>query len=173
MVFYRYKYTMITIIGSIAFLIGIGCILYGIHNIMKNRQSKYWPTTYGEIRKVELSVTEDSDGVNLYKNRVEYKYYVEGEEFISNNIAFGYTSSANEEAHRNIYEKIKKAKIVEVYYNPKNHKEAVMAPGINAGGSIWIILGSLIIMLILLIALVRILDSDVYGQIESRIKILS
>ena len=98
--------------------------------------SKKWPTTEGTIDTSYVHHRKTLDGVN-YKPIIIYSYSVNGTRHHSDQIAFslnilpdtGY-NSFRRLANRKI-RRYPVNKRVTVYYNPSNHEQAVLEPGIK------------------------------------------
>lgn len=111
--------TLFLVIGMIALWIGIG-------EIIKSITAGKWPMVYATIRSVELK--EDD---STYAVKVIYSYKIGGVEYQGDTLSFGYSASSGIEAHKQIYEKLEKAEIIEARYNPKNHSESCLTYGIS------------------------------------------
>jgi hypothetical protein len=129
---------------SLIFLsIGGSMLGYGIHTLRRARRAARWPTVAGTILHSELDVDSDSDGTT-YRVKVKYAYAVGGRHYESDQVAIGYGSSSNRQAHERLQSKLQGARTVTVHYDPVRPERAVMGAvvmnGVLSGllfGAVW------------------------------------
>lgn len=115
---------------SIFYIVGFGILFYGFKNLKNSTAAKNWPTTKGKIESCSIEENSDSDGTT-YKVVADYSYQVNSINYQNNQIAFGYSSSSGEEAHLEIFNKIKKAKLINVRFEPSNPGNSVLSFGFH------------------------------------------
>jgi hypothetical protein len=119
---------------------GIGALWLGCNELKHGKATKEWPIVEGEIisSKVVEEVHRSPGSIDksiTYTPKVQFKYSVEGVNYVSNNIFAGrgeYKSPRRSSA-QNIVKKYPEGKKVLVYYNPDNPSEAVLEPGTPPG----------------------------------------
>jgi hypothetical protein len=119
------------LIGLIVIVGGFGFIYLGVSFRKDAQDSLGWPKTDGAVQS---STVIRSDGVgpasNHYKPGVEYSYSVEGKQYSGEDMVIGPTGTlpwlAKKEA-----EQYPVGSRVQVYYNPEDHSEAVLKPGVT------------------------------------------
>ena len=108
----------------------------------------FWKKTEGEILDKKVERVKEIIKYETYQPIIEYKYQVDGKEYISNKIFI-----TPFECDKNTAEKILnsfKDKKVEVYYNPFNPSESILKRNLHAG------------MVVMLIALLGIMLPFLY-----------
>lgn len=129
---------MVIIGGIICFLLGFACYRHSL-------KSLDWPTTHGTVVSSKV-VHEIVETDNRYIATVEYNYIVRNKEYTGDKIGVGPVGSLPwiEE------EKIKPYPVgakVQVYYNPLDHSEAILEPGVKSGTIWWLVVPIIIIIL--------------------------
>lgn len=127
--------------GIIAFFV-LKFFFSSFFNFYKTQIAKNWIPVIAEVTLV--SVNSERSYSSVYEKYVcninavtEYSYKINNKIIFGNKIAFGYDEeSFNDDVDTEIFNKLKKCKLVMVYVNPNNENESVIAPGIN--GSIFI-----------------------------------
>jgi Protein of unknown function (DUF3592) len=107
-----------------------GMLFFSIWQLLKSISASKWPKTKGEIIYSGVEEEYDSEG-STYKPHIEYKYSVNGKEYLSKIYAFGYMSSSFRFLSRNIVNSFPSKSSVLVYYNSKKHSESVLMAGIK------------------------------------------
>ena len=123
--------TFASVIFGVIFLV-VGYFVaftFGAPILENAKASEKWPTTEATIIRSDVERSR-SDGKTMYSANVEYKYVVEGEEFINDTIWFGGDySSSSRSPHQKTIRKYPVKKTVDVHYNPKEPATSVLEPG--------------------------------------------
>ena len=132
-------------IGVMVIIGGIICFLMGFVFYKYSQKTKNWPRTYGIVKSSEV-VHKVVDTRNSYIATVTYDYTVRKKEYSGDKIGIGPVGSLPwiEE------EKIKPYPVgarVPVYYNPQDHSEAILEPGVKSGTVWWLVVPIIIILL--------------------------
>jgi hypothetical protein len=125
--------SQIQISGLIAFLVSTSFLIGLIRNVVLSNASKRWP-------KVSGTITEISDFGSNLKYRLQYSYSVNGNTYKNNRIIFSTSKTYIKLRAREFENKYTQNQIVDVFYNPKNPKQAVLEPGRNDGAVLVILL---------------------------------
>ena len=91
-----------------------------------------WKKTEGEIIRSEIKKNEKIVAYDYYYPIIEYKYNVNGKDFISNKI-FLTDIASDYKTIKKIVDKYPIGKKVKVFYNPFNPKEAVLKRNFHTG----------------------------------------
>ena len=110
--------------------VGFYALGAGRWNARRSMRVADWPTTPGTITQISVDEKSDGDG-STYKVNVQYTYTVDGVAHEGSRLAFGYDESNDREAHDEIYQKLKDARMVDVRYNPSNPSESCLSFGIH------------------------------------------
>lgn len=124
------------VMTSLAIIIGIWAIIFGMLNINQAKRSERWPNASGEIVRSELGIKIDEDG-EQHRPDIQYQYSVSGAMYKASRISFG------ELDHRNLKrdtaaETVKKYSVgqrVLVWYDPLDPNQATLVVGADARGS--------------------------------------
>src|SRR5690606_19830570 len=120
----------IWIVEIILGIVGITLIGWGMYSLVRALESRKWPTTKGEVVNSVMILNQDGNNLPKYGAVVQYKYTVEGNEYISKRLSF---NSGVQTTFRSLAEKealcYKPGMIVHVYYDPQTPNEAVLIPG--------------------------------------------
>jgi len=114
---------------SVFYVVGfvmLGFALWALHRSMRAGD---WPVASGSITDLNLKETRDEG--TTYEVQVEYTYMVAGQAYHGSRLAFGYGGSSGREAHRQIFDKLKGAKSVDVRYDPANPSESTLSYGLH------------------------------------------
>jgi hypothetical protein len=125
------KMSCLTIFLGVFYLIGLGLLGWSLWSAWRSTQAANWPTTPGTITQLSVHESSDSDGGNTYEVKVQYAYSVDGAAYQGSRLAFGYTGSSGRQAHDEIHEKLKNAKIVTVRYDPADPAVACLSYGMH------------------------------------------
>lgn len=102
----------------------------GINTIDKAKSSVNWPISTGVITD-SFIVTSHKDGSTLYRAQVLYSYMVNGQEYTSDKMSFITSSSGSRNSAEKQLRHFPRGKEVDVHYNPDNHSEATLTPGMQ------------------------------------------
>ena len=94
-------------------------------------ESEEWPQTEGEITDGEV-ISFRSDGQNMYRASLVYKYEVDGKQYHSDVIEKGISSTSIQYFPKRKVEKHPIGSKVAVFYNPSHPSEALLEPGLGA-----------------------------------------
>lgn len=116
--------TQIQISGLIALLVSTPFLIKSVRNFYFAMASKKWPKVSGTIIEMPLFGR---------KHNLQYAYTVNRNMIKSHRICFTNTSRPINQGGREFKEKYALNRIVDVFYNPTNPKQAVLEPGRNDG----------------------------------------
>ena len=111
-----------------------GLIFYYISSgmIKKGQESLKWPKTVGVVIESEISRYKNSEGMETYSPNIMVKYNVYGNDYQTKEIdASGSYSTSDFSSVQKVIARYPKNKSVYVYYNDKNHGEALLEPGVS------------------------------------------
>lgn len=106
-------------------------LLYTIRNVMLSKASKKWPKVTGMITH-----TQESQLGSKFK--LGYEYTLRDHTFTNRRVFYSNTTTYNKKLAIEFDQKYSKYQIVNVFYNPKNPRQAVLEPG-RTDGAFWII----------------------------------
>ncbi|MEM6471335.1 MAG: DUF3592 domain-containing protein [Planctomycetota bacterium] len=115
---------------SIFYAVGFGLLGYSLTSMKRSTEAAAWPAVAGRIVSCDLESNSDGDGTT-YEVKVSYSYKVGGRELTNDVLAFGYSGSSGHESHREILEKLKAAKTVEVRYDPDSPETSALSFGFH------------------------------------------
>jgi len=136
--------------------VGGGLGVYGgMQEFLRARDSTHWPTVEGKITSMEVdgrysdTVRDSTFGFNA---DMEYAYTVEGREYRGDRLTFRPEAagpSTSSDRHGKLRaEQIAKeypvGRFVQVYYSPRNPKQAILKPGTSAKMLIPVLIGGLL-----------------------------
>ena len=127
--------------------VGLLLALYNLWLIIKAKSTKNWDKTDGTITNSELvDYTSAGEANSTFKPKIEYTYFLNGNEYKSKRIYFGshIMTSYNKRHSQKLVEKYPKGTKVIVYYDRLNEKESVLETGIKSQIIIGLILGIII-----------------------------
>jgi len=130
MLFWAVNLISYAVIG-IALLIFAGDIQY----LLRSIRSKRWPTTPGVVLGSSMLRGDSSDGGPTYAAIVLYEYEVEGIKYINDQVGMNYGHARWYSTWRGfvmmMLDALPPGETVHVYYDPKNHSESVLKPGLK------------------------------------------
>jgi hypothetical protein len=127
----------IQISGLIALLVATPFLIKSVRNLYLANASKKWPKVSGAIHKI-------SDFGSTKKFRLQYVYTLSKTAYKSNRIFFTNSNSAIKQRATEFEKKYTLHQIIDVFYNPKNPKQAVLEPGRKDGLLLAIIILSIL-----------------------------
>ena len=117
-------FVLLTIFGLILYYFSSGMI-------KKGQESLKWPKTVGIVMESEISRYTDSKGMVTYSPNIMVKYNVYGNDYQTKEIdASGSYSTSDFSSVQKVIAQYPKNKSVYVYYNDKNHGEALLETGV-------------------------------------------
>lgn len=137
---------MMILIGIVFLLIGLGVTGWGCSTISRGKASASWPSVQGKVLSSMVSSHRSSSGSGrrssmTYGADVSYEYTVKGKRYTSDRVIFGEYSSSNRGHATEIVHRYPKGKKVKVYYDPADHKAAVLEAGAGVGAYIPFLIG--------------------------------
>jgi hypothetical protein len=121
-------------------LVGFGIFGWGLWTAWRSSQASEWPVVEGKLTHVSLDRRSGNKSVT-YEVKVEYHYEAEGREYTGTRLAFGYTGSNIKNTHDEIYQKLRKAKKIEVRYDPADPAIATLSHGVHQSVQFLMIFG--------------------------------
>ena len=129
----------IDIPGLIALVVATPFFIFFVRNVMLSKASRNWPKVNGTIINIPNMI---SDG----KFRLEYEYEVRSDTYRNQRVFYSITDIYSDRLALEFDGKYAKHQIVDVFYNPKKPKQAVLEPGRIDGAFLGIaILGMIVI----------------------------
>ena len=117
-----------TIFGS------VGLVLLAIAGWTGNRQYtilKSWPTVEAEVTKSRVTSSRDSEGMAMYGTEIEFRYTINGKEYLTPGSS-SYQSSSYREMKRKA-EKYPPGSRHSIHYNPADPEDIRFDVGYNFG----------------------------------------
>ena len=112
-------------------LVGGAVAAFGLYNVWRGQASAGWPQATGIVLRSEVVDQSDSDG-NSYKPGVEYRYVVNGKEWIGKRVAFGLDSgTGNRPVAARYVQRFPVGATVNVFYRPDQPGTSVLVTGIT------------------------------------------
>ena len=128
----------IDMLGLIALLVATPVFVYLLRNVMLSKVSRNWPKVNGTIINVP-------NMPSVRKNKMEYEYEVAGTTYRNGRVFFSNMDTNSISLAIELDRKYNKHQIVDVFYNPKKPKQAVLEPGRIDGALLGVaILGMLV-----------------------------
>jgi hypothetical protein len=123
------------VLFGIFYLIGFGLLGYGAWGAWRSTRAGTWPATLGSVTEVSLEQNHSSDAESgpTYEVKVRYSYTVNGVAYEGSRIAFGYGADGSQEAHAEVYRKLRDAKQVSVRYDPADPSVSSLSYGVHRG----------------------------------------
>jgi hypothetical protein len=130
-------------IGVIFIVIGGAIVWWAGYLILRDKESKEWPTVEGVISASEMlsfktteterrnkgQLSSRKREVIVFSAEIAYTYTVDGKEYTSDNIEMGAETSKFSGDIKAKVEEYPKGKQVTVYYNPEDHNDAMLEVG--------------------------------------------
>ncbi len=113
---------------SIFIVVGLGICYFTLRGISKARAVTKWPTIDADVISCDFDSSTDSEGGTTYEVKVEYKYRVNGKDYVGSKLHPAYSASSFE-GHRPLYDRLKKAEVVRASYDPADPSDAYLITG--------------------------------------------
>ncbi|MHA2251186.1 MAG: DUF3592 domain-containing protein [Candidatus Kariarchaeaceae archaeon] len=94
-------------------------------------ESNEWEKTSGTVILSEMRTSTDSDGLPSYRPDIRYNYVVEGREYSSSAIYVGGKVGEGLYYTERLLEKYPVGSSLTVFYNPQDHSQSVIEPGLK------------------------------------------
>lgn len=115
-------------------IIVIGFLCSWIHDAFKSICAARWPTVFGTMNSYKIKEIRDSDEDSdevIFLLNVDYSYEAPCQKYHGNRISFfNYGSPKSPKTYR-LHQKLSRARIVKVRYNPKNPSESCLSYGLT------------------------------------------
>ncbi|RXJ43795.1 DUF3592 domain-containing protein [Gelidibacter gilvus] len=112
----------IDILGLIALVVATPFFIFFVRNVMLSKASKNWPKVNGTIINIPNMPT-------VRKYSMEYEYEVGGTTYRNRRVFYSNIDAYSISLAIEFDKKYSKHQIVDVFYNPKKPKQAVLEPG--------------------------------------------
>ena len=127
---------------AIICMLVVACIVVlgfwgSIVDLYKAWGSRKWPRVAGYLQSKAIQVI-DNDGLSFHP-KVEYKYDIDGMTYYSTNIGYLGMRSLSEENAEDLLGHLQVNKNMDVFYNPRDLKDAVLVTGLTRGHSLSLI----------------------------------
>ena len=132
------------VIGLITILGGVFFYYMGASFRKQALDSQNWIQTNGIVTASKIKHTVSHGNVNHWEPNVEYSYHVENKEYIGSQMVIGPTGTLPWLATADTKQYPVGASI-RVFYNPRDHSESVLKPGVTKGINVSIAVGLLVI----------------------------
>lgn len=119
--------------------VGFIFVVIGIVKIYEANSSSSWPAVTGKIISCEVKKSNGKGGRHGKKGRnrtphyyaaISYQYNVDGKEHMDERVSFGSLGGSMADAKMTA-DRYTVDSEVQVFYNPENHNEAVLEPGMH------------------------------------------
>lgn len=141
--------------------LGLAVMIFGVYLAISSSKSKRWPTAPGHVtgsgivRQSSSSSRSTGSGPitnnYTYKAEIVYKYDVEGETYVNNQVRMSDISSSNQRAAETTKARYPVGAEVTVYYDPNNTERSVLEPGGSGGAWLPILVGAGFVIISLII----------------------
>ena len=143
----------IDILGMIALVVATPFLVFVIRNVMLSKASKNWPKVNGTIIDIP-----NIPSVRNY--RMEYEYEVGGTTYRNRRVFYSNIDTYSISLAIEFDRKYNKHQIVDVFYNPKKPKQAVLEPGRIDGA----FLGAIILGMLVIYGVLTVFTPNIYTQ---------
>lgn len=114
--------------------LGVATFAWSLWNILRALESRRWPTVEGVVLVSDLQRTRDSDGAQMYRAEVSYKYTVGDRAFVSSRTRFGDRVSLSwSKPALDIVQRYPVGASVKVRYAPDDPSDSVLESRISGG----------------------------------------
>lgn len=119
-------------------LLGLFLFVNGVFELVKAKESEFWPSVEGVVLASEVSVDNSGDDVS-YGVDVTYRYVVDDRSYKGDSVAVSELNSGSRERAAKVVERYPVERLVEVYYDPSDVEFSVLEPGVT--GASWMYVG--------------------------------
>jgi Protein of unknown function (DUF3592) len=140
-------------------VVSFSILRQGVTSLNQAMEIKKWTTAKGVLHEVDL--VEIGRRRRGTKVNVKYSYDVGGVTYDGDKVTLGTIGSSREQNYK-IYSKLKSAKMIEVRFNPADHRQSTLTYGVTTSHFVYITLGAtfLIVVLGMIILILLSLFSD-------------
>lgn len=132
-------------------------LTYSAIGTIKALQTLGWPHTYGVVISTEVKKLPSSKGPTKFTPVINYSFEVDTVEYTSNR--YSSTSARGDSGWANgVVSHYWKNDAIKVFYNPRNPKESVLAPGLQSD-DYWMFSLSSFFFAVVLLAFIKQLKS--------------
>jgi len=133
----------VVLFGVILLLLSGFMTYYAFDKLIEAWSTKNWDSTYGLVLVSEIDEDYSSEGTEIYSVIIDYSYTVNNIVYHGNEVNYGSKGvyDSNLESKKRIIETYNKGKEVMVYYNPKDHSQAILETGIHFNNILILIIG--------------------------------
>ena len=122
-------------------------VLLQLRTVFHAGSSANWPTTRGVVEESYVLKTDDAERGIFYRPRIRYRYRVDGEQYLGDQITLRQRSEAlSRDSAERIIARYPEGCPVTVYHHPRRPGHSVLEPGRGMGN--WIVLAFLLACLI-------------------------
>jgi hypothetical protein len=100
--------------------------------------SASWIRTTGHVLKVQV-IDDNDEGTATYSIRIQYRYRARGMQFESSRLSYQPTSGLLFSDALTMIQGVRAGTEIDVYYNPRNPRQAVLVRGADRNGVIGVI----------------------------------
>lgn len=138
---------------GILFLLGVLALWIGIDNVVKGVASQGWPSTSGVVTSASIDTTYSSNSSSTsapstatYHPIITYDYSVNAISHSGYTVSFGGYSTTDQKEAETYLQNYPEGQKVAVFYNPGDHGESVLEPGLHDYPWIFLIPGVLFVL---------------------------
>ena len=132
-------------IGLIIIAGGLGFFYLGLSFRKDGQNSQDWPKIDGTVTSSKVVHSSGAHRSNHYQAGIEYSYSVGGKEYSGDNMVIGPTGTLPWLAKREV-DQYPVGSRVQVYYNPEDHSETVLKPGLTKSINGTIVVGVVLVV---------------------------
>lgn len=125
-------------------LVGLAIIGYGLRDLYRAWQTRFWEKTSGSLVEASIEETErtnDKSHRRVFEVKTTYAYDVCGRPFQGTTIAPSYIPTSEQDDHENLLNTLKSIPSLNVYYDPLRPEKCTLVPGIDGGTFALLIIG--------------------------------
>jgi hypothetical protein len=122
--------SVIPVFGFFLLLL-LGWFIYSMIGVTKAISTKSWPAASGRVLSAEVKRGTSSKGSAKFIPEITYSYQLEGKEYQSKKYS-STTARGSSIWAKEIVSQYPVNSSLTVFYNPKNHAEAVLEPGLQS-----------------------------------------
>jgi hypothetical protein len=142
----------IFLLSLIVILLGLWCLVSFLINIKRGKDSLTWPSVFGKITKADIEFELDGASAKTWKPTVRYTYFVNGKEYNSSRVAFGFIPGIAwgfDDGHlraATIANTYAKQYTTPVFYSPTNPAQSVLETGAHSENKNLFLMGLFLVL---------------------------